>query len=52
MLLHSNNREIVFRSIKFEKTLFNMETLRERAAITVALNSWPWGRSALFLVGR
>ncbi len=41
--------EIVFKRIKFEKKLFNTETLRERAAITVALNSRPLGRSALFL---
>jgi hypothetical protein len=29
--------------------LFNLETLRERAAITVALNSWPLGRLALYI---
>jgi hypothetical protein len=34
-----------------KKKLFSKETLRERAAITVALNSWPSGRSALFFVG-
>jgi hypothetical protein len=40
--------EIVFQSTKFEQKLFNQETLRERAAITMALNSWPLGRSAHF----
>jgi hypothetical protein len=32
------------------KKLFSKETLRERAAIAVAFNSRPSGRSALFLL--
>jgi hypothetical protein len=32
------------------KKIFCKETLRERAAITVALNSRPSGRSALYFV--
>jgi hypothetical protein len=44
--------EIVFQSIKFGKKLFIKETLRERAAIAVALNSRPSGRSAPFLLGQ
>jgi hypothetical protein len=34
--------------LNLRKKLFSQETLRERAAITVALNSPPSGRSALF----
>jgi hypothetical protein len=41
--------EIVFQIIKFDKKVFSQDTLRERAAITVALNTRPSGRSALFL---
>jgi hypothetical protein len=42
--------EMVFQSIKFEeKFFFSQNTLRERAAITVALKLWPSGRAALFL---
>jgi hypothetical protein len=40
---------MVFRSIKFERKNLDQKTLRERAAITVALNSQPSGRLALFL---
>jgi hypothetical protein len=43
--------EIVFQSTKFEQKLFNQETLRERAAITVQWLSThgPWADQRIFI---
>jgi hypothetical protein len=40
------------KELNFGEKKFIKETLRERAAIAVALNSRPSGRSALFLLGQ
>jgi hypothetical protein len=38
--------------INLKRKLFSQDALREWAAITVALNSWPLDRSTLFLKGK